>query len=310
MLVLSFAVASSFGMFAPFFAVGQLGLFAIQVCPTAAPPRSFVPCILLSPLPLHLAHKLTCLRTHPPVGHPPLIYRPTHPCTCPPTHAPAHLPSTPPEQIRSHCIQPQSADVRQALVEQVHQVPAALQSIPPPLWLTVASYGSLLPVLTLCCANCLGQHKTMVSTQCMTSLVLQYATCVCLAAVASVLLVQMQHKRPSTSLQRRPFLPTNDVQSALCLLRPAHPFLACLSVSTCGVTFARLWLCSRAHACTVTHWLVFGKHPESHGMSFAKQWTSCLMAIQYMAVQARWHPWPSKPEAWLCSDQPPTSPSA
>ena len=43
MLVLSFAVASSFGMFAPFFAVGQLGLFAIQVGLTIAAPLSLLP---------------------------------------------------------------------------------------------------------------------------------------------------------------------------------------------------------------------------------------------------------------------------
>ena len=50
MLVISFAVASSFGMFAPFFAVGQLDLFAIQV--------GFAPSLLLT-------HSLTCLPTHP-----------------------------------------------------------------------------------------------------------------------------------------------------------------------------------------------------------------------------------------------------
>lgn len=61
MLVTSFAVASSFGMFAPFFAVGQLGLFAIQVGFARLLPHS-------------LTHLLAS--THPPT-HPPIASNPS-----------------------------------------------------------------------------------------------------------------------------------------------------------------------------------------------------------------------------------------
>ncbi|KAL3133909.1 hypothetical protein ABBQ32_008365 [Trebouxia sp. C0010 RCD-2024] len=69
MLVLSFAVASSFGMFAPFFAVGQLGLFAIQA-PSNAVALWAVPPLLR---PFGMAILIICIHLAGDVPSPPAL---------------------------------------------------------------------------------------------------------------------------------------------------------------------------------------------------------------------------------------------